>query len=87
MAALTTSPGLFALPSGMFSEVGTKPCTSTSGSNPASAWNAPRTAAPPDISYFISSIRAEGLMLVPPESKVSPLPTRQILRRAFPEGL
>ncbi len=35
----------------------------------------PSTAAPPHMSYFISSILADGLIEIPPASKVSPLPT------------
>jgi hypothetical protein len=36
---------------------------------------APKTLAPPAMSYFISSISAAGLMEMPPASKVRPLPT------------
>ena len=44
----------------------------------AIAKRVPMTLAPPHISYFISSIAADGLILIPPESKVRPLPTKQI---------
>ena len=54
------------------------------GRRPASA---PTTAAAPDMSCFISSMAAEGLIEMPPESKVTPLPTRQIGRAAFFGGL
>ena len=37
------------------------------------------TAAPPHMSYFMSSMPAEGLILMPPESKVRPLPTRRMV--------
>ena len=40
-----------------------------------SASNAPSTAAAPDMSYFISSICAAGLIEMPPVSNVTPLPT------------
>jgi len=33
------------------------------------------TVAAPVLSIFISSIRSDGLMLIPPESKQTPLPT------------
>ena len=36
------------------------------------------TEPAPDISHFISSILAPGLRLIPPVSKVTPLPTRTI---------
>ena len=85
--AVTRSPGLLALPSGRFSDVGTSPWTSTPGFRSASAWNRPITAAPPDMSYFISSIFAAGLMLIPPASKVSPFPTTTSFFFAFFAGL
>ena len=37
---------------------------------------APIMAAPPAMSYFIFSMLSEGLMEMPPVSKVMPLPTR-----------
>ena len=42
---------------------------------------APSTAAPPDMSCFISSIEAAGLMEIPPVSNVIPLPTRAMVGR------
>ena len=72
---VTTSPGLTALPSGMFSQAGISPTTLISGCSSASARNTPSTLAAPHMSYFISSISADGLMEMPPVSKVMPLPT------------
>ena len=45
--------------------------------NPSSAMaaTASRTAAAPDMSIFISCIPDAGLIEIPPESKVTPLPT------------
>ena len=42
----------------------------------AAAIITPITAAPPDISVFISSILSAGLMEIPPLSKVNPFPTK-----------
>jgi hypothetical protein len=42
------------------------------------------TAAPPDMSNFISLIFAPGLMEMPPESKVTALPTNPSLARPGP---
>ena len=36
----------------------------------------PSTAAAPDMSNFISSMLSAGLMEMPPESNVTPFPTR-----------
>lgn len=38
-------------------------------------WARPRTSAAPPMSFFISRMPAAGLMLRPPESNVTPLPT------------
>ncbi len=38
----------------------------------------PNTAAPPLMSYFMSPMLAAGFMEIPPESKVTALPTRTI---------
>ena len=46
------------------------------GCSSPTACMAPSTAAPPHMSNFISSIPPGGLRLMPPESKVKPLPTR-----------
>ena len=74
-AVRTTSPGRWAAAPGMFS---TRPSTATTGageSRAASACMHPTMAAAPDMSAFISSMPAAGLMLMPPESNVTPLPT------------
>ncbi len=74
--AVTTSPGLKALPSGMFSAEQTTPMTLTAGLSRAMACIAPIIAAAPAMSYFIFSMPSAGLMEMPPVSKVMPLPTR-----------
>ena len=72
---VTTSPGLVAVPLGMFSHEGIRPITLTLGLSSASARKVPSTLAAPPMSYFISSISAAGFMEMPPVSKVMPLPT------------
>jgi hypothetical protein len=42
------------------------------------------TPAPPDMSYFISCMFSAGLIEMPPESNVSPLPTSA--RISFDDG-
>ena len=59
----------------MFSQHGTKPTTLSAGCSSASATKLPSTAAAPAMSNFISSISGPGLRLMPPVSKVMPLPT------------
>src|SRR5437867_10927277 len=56
---VTTSPGLIALPDGMFSVVGTMPITLILGLSSAIASMAPTTAAPPPMSDFICSMFRE----------------------------
>src|SRR5436305_554062 len=73
---VTTSPGLIALPDGMFSVVGTMPMTLIFGLSSAIASMAPTTAAPPPMSDFIFSMFRDGLIEIPPLSNVMPLPTR-----------
>ena len=73
---VTTSPGLTAPPSGMFSQAGIRPTTLMAGLSSPSARNTPSTLAAPLMSNFISSISAAGLSEIPPVSKVMPLPTR-----------
>ena len=73
---VTMSPGLLAAPSGRFSEAGTTPMRLIGSSSSQAARMAPRTLAPPHMSYFISSMSAAGLIEMPPASKVRPLPTR-----------
>src|SRR5205085_1630394 len=54
--ARTTSPGLVALPEGMFSVEGTTPSTGMGGLSCATARSTPITVAPPVMSYFINSM-------------------------------
>ncbi len=72
---LTTSPGLIARPSGMFSHAGMTPTRFRLGFNSATARSVPSTLAAPPMSNFISSISAPGLSEMPPVSNVMPLPT------------
>ena len=72
---VTTSPGRAALPSGMFSAAATTPVTSIGSFRSRQASMTPNTAAAPHMSYFISSSEAEGLIEMPPVSKVMPLPS------------
>ena len=72
---LTTSPGLVAVPLGMFSQVGTRPITLSLGLSSARLWKVPSTLAAPPMSNFISSMPAPGFSEMPPVSKVMPLPT------------
>ena len=51
----------------------------TGSSSFAAATMVATTAAAPDMSLVIWSILAAGLMEMPPESKVMPLPTRATL--------
>ena len=69
------SPGLVAVPEGMFSVAGTTATISAARPSSAIAATASRTAAAPDMSIFISCIEAEGFREMPPLSKVTPLPT------------
>ena len=73
---MTTSPGLIAVPLGMFSVAGTTAITSTGRPSRAIRAVASMTAAPPPMSIFISSMPPEGLMEMPPVSNVTALPTR-----------
>ena len=75
---MTTSPGRWALPSGMFSTRPSTPTALTRALRPASACMRPATAAAPPMSHFISSMPSAGLMEMPPVSKVTPLPTKAI---------
>jgi len=60
----------------MFSVAPTTAITRIGRPRPAIASTAPSTAAPPDMSNFISDILLAGLIEIPPVSKVTPLPTR-----------
>ncbi len=84
--AVTMSPGLKALPSGMFSAEQTTEMTLTAGLSSAMARMAPIMAAEPAMSYFIFSMLSAGLMEMPPVSKVMPLPTRPRRSRAGAVG-
>ena len=75
---VTMSPGLVALPPGIFSVVGIIPTTFMGSFISAIAVMVPNTLAAPHISYFISSIFAAGFKEMPPVSKVTPLPTNTI---------
>src|SRR5213592_782432 len=72
----TTSPGLMAVPEGRFSVEGMRPMTLSLGLSVPNVSNVPRTAAAPDMSNFMSSMFCAGLIEMPPESNVTPLPTR-----------
>ena len=72
--ALTTSPGLIAVPEGMFSADGISPTTWTFGLSRPSISKVPSTAAAPDMSYFMSSMFCAGLIEMPPVSNVTPFP-------------
>jgi hypothetical protein len=65
-----------AVPDGMFSTRGMMPTTLTAGLRRAMAIIVPATAAAPDMSIFMVSMLPDGFRLIPPESKVTPLPTR-----------
>ena len=63
----------------MFSAQQRIPTTFTSGRSLPSARMAKSTAPAPAMSPFISHILSPGFRLIPPESKVMPLPTRAIV--------
>ncbi|MNZ31766.1 hypothetical protein D3C78_490750 [compost metagenome] len=73
---VTMSPGRVAPPLGMFSAQARRPTTLIGSCSSTRARKVPSTLAAPHMSYFISSMPAAGLMLMPPVSKVMPLPTR-----------
>src|SRR5450759_3907624 len=73
--ARTTSPGRDAPGPGMFSTAGAIARSGTPGASLAAVTAAASTVHAPVLSIFISSIRSECLMLIPPESKQTPLPT------------
>ena len=76
--AVTISPGLCAFPPGIFSVDPIAKIIFNLGFNSATAFITPITVELPHISNFISSILAEGLIEIPPESNVRPLPTKAI---------
>ena len=72
---VTISPGRVAPPLGMFSAAATIVKRLIGSLASMAAFVAPKTAAAPPMSYFISSIVGGGLREMPPVSKVIPLPT------------
>ena len=72
---LTTSPGFVALLPGIFSALATTPIILIGSFNSETTCIVAITLAAPHISNFISSIVAGGFKLIPPVSKVIPLPT------------
>ena len=70
------SPGFTARPLGRFSVAPTTPTSLTGRPRRAIAPIASITAAPPDMSNFISDIFAPGFSEMPPLSNVTALPTR-----------
>ena len=74
--AVSTSPGFMAEPPGMFSLIGAMAVTLTWTSSASRTVMAAITMAAPDMSVFIVVMPAAVLRESPPESKVTPLPTR-----------
>ena len=72
--ARTMSPGFIERPDGRFSVAPTTPMTRSGSASRAIAPTASMTAAPPDMSNFISLIFSAGLSEMPPESNVTALP-------------
>ena len=70
--AVTTSPGLTAFPEGIFSQSGTNPIILTGQSSWAKAITVATTQAAPPMSPFIEAIPTDGLIEIPPVSKVTP---------------
>ena len=69
------SPGRVECEPGMFSTAGATARSGVPGASWATVAMAAITVHAPVLSIFISSIRLAGLMLIPPESKQTPLPT------------
>ena len=84
--AVTMSPGFTDRPLGMFSVAGTTAVIVAGIPSSAIAAIASITAAPPDMSNFISCIFAEGLIEMPPVSKVTALPTKPRCGPRAPRG-
>ena len=80
------SPGLTAVPEGMFSVAPITVTTRTGSPSRAIAAVPSRTAAPPDMSNFMSAIPAGGLIEMPPESNVTALPTMPSTGPRAPSG-
>ena len=72
---MTISPGFTARPSGLFSQVGTRPTRLILSCERAAKSIAASTVAAPHMSNFISSIDGGSFSEMPPVSKVTPLPT------------
>ena len=70
------SPGRCAFPSGIFSTKPTAPITFTLAFLRPSVYIKPATTPAPPISHFISSMPPEGLIEIPPVSKVTPFPIK-----------
>ena len=75
-SAVTMSPGRYDRPLSMFSQAGTTASTRNGRPSSAIAPMVETTAPPPAMSLFISSMRADGLIEMPPVSNVIALPTR-----------
>ena len=75
LAAVTMSPGLIEWPLGRFSVAPTTATRFTGRRMRAIVATASITAAPPDMSNFISAIFAPGFSEMPPLSNVTALPT------------
>ena len=69
------SPGRVECGPGMFSTAGATARSGVPGASRATVAMAEITVQAPVLSIFISSIWPDGLMLIPPESKQTPLPT------------
>ena len=63
-----TSPGTNALPFKRLSVAGIRPTTFTGSFAAATAQKVPITAAAPDMSHFMSSMKLLGFRLMPPVS-------------------
>ena len=63
------------MPDGMFSARQSQPVTATGSSRRAAAMTVCSTAAAPAMSDFMASMPSAGLIEMPPESNVMPLPT------------
>ena len=70
------SPGRWALPDGMFSTSPMMPTTLALALRSATAFITPTTQAAPAMSPFMSSMPEDGLIEMPPVSKVTPLPMK-----------
>ena len=76
LRAVTTSPSLYALPPVMFSTSPTAATTCIGIFSAAIDAMALSAAAAPAISHFMASIPSEVFRERPPESKVTPFPTK-----------